>query len=257
MKLVSLNVWHGRVFDRLMDFIREYSEDVDIFCFQEVFSSSVKHYKDKIMIANLLERISKALPDFQCIFSPNITGFDCNAEAVDFDLEFGLAIFVRRSIKLKTHGSLPIHEFKRPLNNDWSNFPTILQHMTFVSGKKEFTICNFHGTPRPGSKLDSKLRLEQSNKIKEFIGGKTAIVAGDFNLLPSTESIRILEDGMKNLIKEFKIERTRSDLNIVDGKIGDQMYADYVFTTKDVDVQDFQAIDVEVSDHLPLLLEFS
>lgn len=39
MKLVSLNIWGGKVFAPLMDFVKHSAEDVDIYCFQEVFHS--------------------------------------------------------------------------------------------------------------------------------------------------------------------------------------------------------------------------
>ncbi len=39
MKLISLNVWAGRKFEELLDFIKQQSLDADIFCLQEVFET--------------------------------------------------------------------------------------------------------------------------------------------------------------------------------------------------------------------------
>lgn len=54
MKLVSLNVWAGRVFDPLMNFVSEHARDTDIFCFQEVFDTPTsrtivdEHYRTNL-----------------------------------------------------------------------------------------------------------------------------------------------------------------------------------------------------------------
>lgn len=39
-----------------------------------------------------------------------------------------------------------------------------------------------------------------------------AILIGDLNLDPDTESIKILEKEMRNLVKKYSIQTTRSDL---------------------------------------------
>ena len=62
---------------------------------------------------------------------------------------------------------------------------------------------------------------------------------------------------MKNLIKEFQIELTRSSLSPFYGKPEFQKYADYAFTSKDIQIKNFQVPHLEISDHLPMILEFS
>lgn len=86
------------------------------------------------------------------------------------------------------------------------------------------------------------------------VGSK--IIVGDFNLLPETESLKIIGEGMRNLIGEFNIARTRSNLSPFFGKKEFQKFADYTLATPDVKVLDFKVLEVEVSDHLPMILEF-
>ena len=62
---------------------------------------------------------------------------------------------------------------------------------------------------------------------------------------------------MINLIKKFAIERTRSCLSPWFGSPDFQEFADYTFVSPDVNVLSFTVPDIEVSDHLPLVLEFS
>ena len=77
-----------------MQFIGEQSQDTDIFCFQEIFSTT-SHFKQfPEYRANLLEEISKILPEFKYFFDPIMEGLDIDANPVDFDLKHGLAMFI-------------------------------------------------------------------------------------------------------------------------------------------------------------------
>ena len=99
-----------------------------------------------------------------------------------------------------------------------------------------------------------KTTLKQSQIIKDFLAKrreKKQIVCGDFNLLPNTESMGMLEVGMRNLIKEFNIPTTRNK-----NYERAEKHADYVLISPTVGVKNFRAVDIEVSDHLPLMLEF-
>jgi endonuclease/exonuclease/phosphatase family metal-dependent hydrolase len=77
------------------------------------------------------------------------------------------------------------------------------------------------------------------------------ILCGDFNLLPDTDSLAILEQGMRNLVKEYRVTSTRSQFYEKPDR-----FADYILVSPEVIVEDFQVLDEAVSDHLPLLLEF-
>ena len=66
----------------------------------------------------------------------------------------------------------------------------------------------------------------------------------------------MLGRAMRNLIKEYGIESTRSELYNDMEKWKDPI-ADYVFASPDVKVRDFKVLGDVVSDHLPLFIEFS
>lgn len=261
MKLVSLNTWGGKVFDPLISFIKQQSTDTDIFCFQEIYktTSDIRQYKD--IRANLLDELIKILPDFRFFYSIEISGFDTTPDPVNFDLTVGKAIFTKNNIKINSEEDLPIYgdRSKRFLRKDFSNLPVIVQSIDITSDSKRFVICNVHGTPFPSSKLDTALRLRHSQKIKDFLKTKQGakIVTGDFNLLPETQSIKIYEKEMKNLIKEFNIQITRSRLSPFSNQPDFQKFADYTFVSSDVNVTNFKVPYVEISDHLPMILEFS
>lgn len=261
MKLISLNTWGGKIFDPLIDFISLHSQNTEIFCLQEIYDTKLDAKDYKGIRANLLSELKNILPDFKIFYFPIKNGFDDRARPVPFPLAYGQAIFVKNSIRINFEEDYFIfkHEDNKPLKSDFSNLSTPLQYISFMADSREFSIFNFHGTPYPGDKLDSKRRLLEAKRVKEIVDAKngTKILAGDFNLLPQTESIKIYESNMRNLIKEFNIEKTRSSLSPF-YRTGDfQNYADYIFVSKDITVKSFKVPYLEISDHLPMILQFS
>ncbi|MCL4387410.1 hypothetical protein M1307_03380, partial [Patescibacteria group bacterium] len=164
MKLISLNTWGGRYFKPLVDFIKQYSDDTDIFCFQEIYDtkSDVKQYKN--IRANLLEELIKILPDFQYLYSKEIAGFDSNPDPVNFNLAVGKAMFVKQNIQISSKDDLLIFgdRSEKFLKKDFSNAPISFQYITFSTNNKSYIVCNIHGMSFPGSKLDTDLRLEHA-----------------------------------------------------------------------------------------------
>jgi len=260
MKLVSLNTWGGKYFKPLTDFIKQ-NQDADIFCFQEVYStnSEIKQYKN-ILRANMLEELIKILSNYQYFYSKEISGFDSDPNPVHFNLTVGKAIFIKNGFNIQNKGDLILYGNieEKELKKDFSNLAVTLQYINVVINNKIYTICNIHGTSFPGSKLDTELRLNYSKRIVDFLKDKDGIkiLTGDFNLLPQTKSIKIFEEEMRNLIKEFKIKKTRSNISPFFGKPDFQKFADYTFVSKDIKVKSFQVPDVKISDHLPMILKF-
>ncbi len=128
------------------------------------------------------------------------------------------------------------------------------------------TIVTLHGNSQPGSKRDSPKRLAQSQKVLDFLADKDGekIVLGDFNLMPDTESVRMWERaGYRNLVAEYGIKSTRGSNHrklspqYANTPEGYQEFADYTFTSPGVKVTSFEVPDIPLSDHLPMILEFS
>jgi endonuclease/exonuclease/phosphatase family metal-dependent hydrolase len=77
------------------------------------------------------------------------------------------------------------------------------------------------------------------------------ILCGDFNLMPDTQSLQIIAEGMNNLIATYKITSTRTNYYPKEEK-----FADYIFTSPDIKVNQFAVLRDEVSDHAPLMIDF-
>lgn len=69
MKLISLNIWGGKVFQPLINYVKKAAETTDIFCFQEVFSEANKSVYEGARL-NIFSDIASTTPDFKGYFSP-------------------------------------------------------------------------------------------------------------------------------------------------------------------------------------------
>ncbi|MFA5886716.1 MAG: endonuclease/exonuclease/phosphatase family protein [Patescibacteria group bacterium] len=243
MKLISLNAWGGRV-EEILDFFGKHQE-VDIFLLQEIFHNGTERtvFNERER-AKLFMEISESLPDHLGYFAPVEAG------------EWGLAIFIKRSIQVLENGDFFVYrERDSMIGRDATTVGRNLQFIVAVLNGKTFNILNFHGLWSGHGKLDSPERLGQSEKIINFIKSLSGeiILAGDFNLRPDTQSLNLIEQelNLKNLVKEYKLESTRTSYYEKPEK-----FADYVLCSSDIAVKDFLALPEEVSDHKALLLEF-
>src|SRR5690242_9608683 len=102
MKLITLNIWGGHIRDPLLAFIAKYQE-IDIFCLQEVYHRAQDKFAtdDKTVSLNIFSELSSLLPTHQAFFQPVIGSIMGNA--------YGIAMFVKKGIKVVDEGDLTIH----------------------------------------------------------------------------------------------------------------------------------------------------
>lgn len=254
MKVITLNTWGGRAGKEvLLDFFERYS-DVDIFCLQEVWSASYDNYdgisaggrkidQNKVLTHGVQE-ISKVLSNHQVFFRPH------------FLENYGLAIFVKKDISVLAEGEMFVHKHEGFVpDGDIGLHARNIQYVTVNHNDIPLTVINFHGLWNGKGKTDSEERILQSKRIIDFVESldTPVILTGDFNLLPETESISIIEGfGLRNLIKEYNIKSTRTSLYDKEEK-----YADYTFVSKEISVNNFSVLTDVVSDHSPLFIDLA
>jgi endonuclease/exonuclease/phosphatase family metal-dependent hydrolase len=250
MKLITLNAWGGRVSEALNSFFKtKMAEGVDIFCLQEIFAGG-KFVSSRDLVnfearrLSLFEEISAILTDYNGFFCP-----------VHDDV-YGIACFVRKSIKVIETGSVILFENKKfpdALQPDLDHTRK-MQWLKIKKGVAEYMIMNLHGYWTGVDKKDTPERIKQSQNIIDFVEKSKIpkILCGDFNLRPDTESIHLLEKHFKNLIVENNVTSTRTNLY----KRSTEKYADYVFISPDVKIVNFKVLPDVCSDHTPLFLEF-
>jgi endonuclease/exonuclease/phosphatase family metal-dependent hydrolase len=144
--------------------------------------------------------------------------------------------------------------------NDWSNWEkddhgrAVLIAEFDIKGKP-LQILNVHGIWTKDKKGDERT-IDQCKYIVTASQRKNipTIIAGDFNLLPTTESISIINSEFRNLIDEYKIESTRPSFK--DGIDKGNQVVDYIFVNDGIKVNSLQVPNIKISDHLPLILDF-
>ena len=255
---MSLNLWGGRVLGPLLDFVREQAPAIDVFCFQEVLAAA-----DLTRLAcgfhpSLFDDLARALDQFDPVFDPLVSWQEPREDGRRATVPFGLATFTRRTLAIAGRRRARIIDHQDTLDaapglHDVARW---LQLTYLAAPGGPVLIANYHGIARPGTKLDSDERVEQSRSIRRVLDDHQGpkVLIGDFNLLPATESVRVLEAGLRNLVTERSIPTTRSRLNPYFGTAQEQPHADYAFVSPGLAVEEFIVPDVQVSDHLPMIL---
>ncbi|HRY31322.1 MAG TPA: endonuclease/exonuclease/phosphatase family protein [Candidatus Paceibacterota bacterium] len=246
MKIITLNTWGGKIKEPLFDFLKQ-NKDIEVFCFQEIFKGGLTEEMENltnISDANpsLYEDIVKILPNHVGIFCPV------------YKESYGTAIFVKKDIQILEQGDVFLYENKTFPNSDEPDADNSrkMQRVKLNTTNGILNIFNLHGHWVRGSKEDTSNRLEQSNIILDQISKSVGpiILCGDFNLKPDTQSIKMIEDKMVNLIRKYNIKTTRTKLYTKSEK-----FADYIFVSSDIKEKIFKVLPYVVSDHTALLLE--
>ncbi len=242
MKLITLNIWGGHVRNPLLDFIK-FHRETDIFCFQEVYHHAQEKVsdEDRVVHLNIFSELQALLPQHQAFFRPVVNN------------TYGIGMFVKKEILVLEEGEITIYD-NPAYRGIGPAHSRNLQWIKCQMNNQVRMVINVHGLWNGKGKTDSPDRIMQSQKIREFVDAVQIpkIICGDFNLRPDTESIKILQQGMKNWIQHFNISSTRTSLYPKEEK-----FADYVFTSPEIPVHHFEVLKDEVSDHCPLLLDFA
>jgi endonuclease/exonuclease/phosphatase (EEP) superfamily protein YafD len=231
MRIIFLNSWFGKVGKPYFDFIKKESLKTDIFCLLEVTPELYLKLKPILSGFNVLyEKGHNASPD---------------------NVLCGQTIFVSKKMQIVMGKKVSIY---KQSDRDAGS----MQFMEINTNGKKLFLGSVHGKTRPGTKLDTPIRIKQSQKIINLFSEieDPIIIGGDFNLELKTKSVEMFEEaGYRNLIKDFSIKNTRNELSWKQFN-SVQNFADYIFTSPEVKVKKFEVPYIEISDHLPLILEF-
>jgi endonuclease/exonuclease/phosphatase family metal-dependent hydrolase len=241
MKLITLNIWGGHVRNPLLEFI-QFHRETDIFCLQEVYHNATQKISDdeRFVSLDIFAELHALLPEHQLFFRPVVNQV------------YGVGMLIKKDIPVLEEGEITIYD-----NPAYPGMGPMhsrnLQWVRCQMNTQVHTIMNVHGLWNGKGKTDAPERIVQSQRIREFVDAVQTphVLCGDFNLRPDTESMRILQRGMNNLIQDFNISSTRTRLYPKEEK-----FADYILTSPEITVNHFEVLKDEVSDHSPLLLDF-
>ncbi|MFA5853702.1 MAG: endonuclease/exonuclease/phosphatase family protein [Patescibacteria group bacterium] len=255
MRIITLNCWCGRAVDRLIPFFEHYRTRTDVFFLQEILNGDQREIDRRHpgagSYADLFNLIAAALPGFQGFFA----GFE------DPD-RMSNAVFARDSLSIHDISEHVVYEPKNPVHEGHViTSSRKLQTITLDVNGHSVLYGNLHGLWVNGPKTDTPDRLKQSEKVVEVFKGHAGpkTLVGDFNLLPDTESVRMLEThaGLRNLVVEHAIPSTRTPLYRHYDNPSEPNFADYVMPSHDQRVKGFKVLPDVVSDHAALYAEFA
>lgn len=225
MKIIFLNVWGGERKEALSEFLLSHATDTDIFCFQEAYTHT-REITDQLLAGYTPLVAEKHMPDGDV---------------------FAQVTYIKKGVSNPSHHIL--------LPNDLDKGLVI--YTEIIQDNQTVHLCNVHGISQPG-KLDTPPRIIQSQSIIDFMDTKRGVkvVGGDFNVLPDTESVKMFSRaGYHDLIQEYGIKTTRNRFAWEKYPENRLDFSDYVFTSPDVRVKAFDVPSLEISDHLPMIVE--
>jgi endonuclease/exonuclease/phosphatase family metal-dependent hydrolase len=249
IKIISLNLWHGgRLFDQVTQFLED--QQADIMLFQEVYNGTDQNLARRFQTVSLLKKL---LPNHAHIFSPAIL----DLRKKEGSIENGQLLLSK--FPIISSGSIffdiPFGEYDHDAIQDFTNFPALMQVVRVKIDNRIFKLMNVHGPVNYDGTADTDRRLKMKAAILEQIKNEEPIIlSGDFNVRPQTQTIRDIEQKLKNVFKDELITSfnlKRKDLKNEPG-FADAV-VDMMFVSPKIKILKKSCPQVDVSDHLPLI----
>lgn len=255
--VACLNMYSRIIGDDVYDYIVNHPE-VYIWCLQEVNSSMVDVVSADNRHSSMLEKLRAYMPDYMSFHAPVLLYQP--VDTPNFSSDYGTTILCRYGMPVVDYRQLQvsghIHE------SLWTEETAVdhsraLQYvkLDWGDGSIPLTIYNYHGVWFKSEdgisfKDDNEERLKIAHRIRSLIDTSESdtVFCGDFNLDPDTKSLTILKGDLVDLITEYDIKTTRSSMYKKDSP-----FADYMFVSKSLTVEEFVVENVVISDHLPLV----
>jgi len=248
LKLINLNLFEGGLlFERAFDFIDSYRPD--LICLQEIFDGQTPNLPSNLRTTQLLHQ---HFSDYHLFFSPEFIAIRDEGKIPIGNAILSKFPFITQStIEL----SQPFGEYlSPPADKDWSHHPKNMQQVHLVIGGLSLDLFNLHGIWGLGGD-DTPARLKMSQIIIDQIQDmENVILSGDFNVKPNTQTIANIEQHLTNVFKDeltttFNMKRKTNPGYAT-------AVVDMVFASPHIQIISKSCPQVDISDHLPLVVEF-
>lgn len=247
IKFLTLNVLHGGIFfDNLTKFVKE--QNPDIAFFQEVYDGHDKSLERRFRAFEEFKKEFNFLP--HAVFEPSI--FDVNRAGIGW----GNAVFSKFPIKgsKALFFDLPISHYPLGKGEDSRKVPRNLLCVEIDLSESALYGFNIHGIWDTNG-ADSSRRFQMLQIVKSAIKGKSpAIFAGDTNLLPTTRFVKEIEKDLKSVFG--KSLPSTFNMKHKDAPGYATAAVDMIFISPDIKILSKEVPLVDVSDHMPLVMEF-
>ncbi|MEZ5380122.1 MAG: endonuclease/exonuclease/phosphatase family protein [Acidimicrobiales bacterium] len=263
VRIVSLNAWGGAMFAELAAWLPTCG--ADIVCLQEVtrvaglggstrFADGERSLPQR---ASLFDDVRRLLPRHRASFVVSDAGPVTTDDGVEHRQDFGLAMFVAETHPVIGERADFVHgHFVDHVEWQIADRPRLAQAVRVFdrSSNTVVTVTHLHGLRDPSGKGDTPERRAQAQRLVSLIQsvrepGDLAVVCGDFNLLPGSETFEILAGiGLADLVGTADTRTSRYTKP--------SRHANYLLVSDPSRVRRFEALaEPEVSDHRALVLD--
>lgn len=246
LKFLCLNMWEGGLlFDEILAFIKK--EQPDIVALQEVYDGhdeSLPHNYRSLDV--LRSELKYPHEDFApAFFDHRDAGIVIQGNAIlsKYPLIKSSTVFYDKPFGERTEHV--------PENFPWT--PRNLQEVSVDVNGTILTVFNTQGIWGEDGR-DSQRRLEMGKLIAQQVQGKSyTVLAGDFNCNPDTQTIGFIEEYLTNVFSN-KLTSTFNMCHKTNPGFATAV-VDMVFISSDLKVVSYSCPSINISDHLPLLVE--
>lgn len=243
MKILQLNIWGGKLERQIVDLLKR--EQADIVCLQEVISIP----GGKSFFFEDLEELQKHTGYKHSHHAPSHT-FNLMKRKASWGNAILSNLPFQETVNVYTYGDSTA-DFDFLEDTDY-NSGRVLQHVAVEVDNKPLHILNHHGHHVHSHKNGDEETMRQCQMIVDYLEkiNGPIVFCGDFNLLPDSPSMELLNSVLVNHVKERKIISTRTPLT------HKTEACDFILTSPDIEVKNFQVLDDIASDHKALTIEF-
>lgn len=267
MRIVSLNAWCGVLLDELLAWLP--TVGADVLCLQEV-TSTVEHqgwvtYADGARTldqrSDLVADVRQVLPEHQLHFHFHFhvhdTGPVLRQDGRVHRQQFGIATLIAPRLAVVGSAAKHVHGgFTHREQWPAEDRGRVAHAVRVAEGSRTVTVAHTHGVRLASGKGDFPAGREQAQRLVELVErvrepGDVTVVAGDLNVLPGSETLRVLaESGLVDLVGDADTRTSRYAKPV--------RSASYVLVSDPATVRSFEVIAApEVSDHRPLVLDLT
>lgn len=244
IKVLTLNIWEGgKLFEAIVAFVKK--QKADILLLQEVTHGE----------GNNLAQFQKAYSELQFLllypyqsFAPAFIDVQEGVEILQ-----GNAVFSRFPItSTKTiFYDIPFGKRFEKNSESFLKTPRNLQHIVLKLDEKILNVFNTQGIWGLDGR-DNKRRLKMAETIvHEIKDHENVILAGDFNVCPGTETIAKIEKQLHNVFGSTL--KSTFNMKQKENPGFAQAVVDMIFISSDIKAIDYSCLQVNISDHLPLI----
>ena len=259
IKFLTLNIYNGHFIDDCIAFLKK--ENADVFVLQEVYRGGSGETNRDYQALDILKN---SFPDYHSYYSAEFFKI-INGSKV----EAGNAIFSKFAISKTSSVFVAGNYQERKIDNaqEFMNSGRNLQFASIKLSNTELNIFNIHGVwGFDGQDNPARLRMSEI-VVKEIKDKQNTILAGDFNLLANTITIKNIEKYLTNVFSNrlpttfnLKMKREGIKKGFNNWKSNDlKGYAvsavDMIFVSPNLKILESYQPKVDVSDHYPLIIE--